>query len=246
MAVSLLSAVIPCYKKERVVYAALSDVRSELSKLGVPFEMVLVDDGSPDGTLSELKRFCKSKKNCRVVALPRNHGKGNALLDGFRHSRGDVVLLIDADKDLPPRQIPLFLQYLERYNADVVIGSKNHPDSIVKYPLMRRFLSRIYQIICFVLFQMPVSDTQVGLKLFKRPVLEYAAPKMLVKRYAFDPELLVLAHYGGFYIREAPIELHFRGSSGVAPQGIFNMLWDTMAIWYRLKIMHYYDKIDPG
>ena len=246
MAISLLSAVIPCYKKEKVVYSALTDVHSELSKLGIPFEMVLVDDGSPDNTLSELRRFSKATKNCRVVALPRNHGKGNAILDGFRHSRGDVILFIDADSDLPPRQIPLFMQYLERYNADVVIGSKNHPDSIVKYPLMRRFLSRVYQVMCFVLFRMPISDTQVGLKLFRRPVLEYAAPKMLVKQYAFDSELLVLSHYGGFYIREAPVEIKFRGSSGVGPQTIFNMWWDTMAIWYRLKIIHYYDKLDSG
>lgn len=241
-----LSVVIPCYRKERVAYSALSEMHSELSKLNRPFEMVLVDDGSPDGTLSELRRFCKGKENCKVIPLERNKGKGHAILEGFRHSRGSTVLFIDADRDLPPHQIPLFLQYMERYNADVIIGSKNHPDSIVKYPLLRRFLSRCYQVMCFVLFEMPISDTQVGIKLFKRPVLEYAAPKMLVKRYAFDSELLVLAHYGGFYIRECPVEVKFRGGSGVSSTGVFNMWLDTMAIWYRLKIMHYYDKVDSG
>jgi len=208
--------------------------------------MVLVDDASTDGTLKELEKFAARHSEARVVALEKNHGKGGALLEGFRHSKGDIVLFADADLDLSPKQIPRFLEYMERFRADVVIGSKNHPDSVVKYPLMRRILSRGYLVLNFILFKLPVSDTQVGMKLFRREVLDYAAPKMLVKKYAYDLELLVLARYAGFHIKDAPIELAMGGGnrymSGVNPAQIFFIFWDTMAIWYRLKILKYYDR----
>ena len=84
-------------------------------------------------------------------------------------------------------------------------------------------------------------------------MLEYAVPKMLVKKYAYDLELLVLARYAGYHIKDAPVELAMGGKtgnrymSGVNPAQIFFIFWDTMAIWYRLKIMKYYDKkATPG
>jgi len=237
---------VPCYNKEKVVYQALGNIRAVLQATGLKYEMVLVDDASKDGTLSELRRFAGKQPETRVVALPANLGKGGALLEGFRHSKGSLALFIDADTDLSPKQIPRFLEYMERFRADVVIGSKNHPDSIVKYPLIRKILSRGYLYLNFILFQLPISDTQVGMKLYRREVLEYAVPKMLVKKYAYDLELLVLARYAGYHIKDAPIELKFNAGSGfgsgVSPVEIFLIFWDTMAIWYRLKILKYYDK----
>jgi len=242
----MLSAIVPCYNKEKVVYKALGNIRTALAATGLKYEMVLVNDASTDGTLSELQKFAEKYQEARVVALPANLGKGGALLEGFRQSKGNPVLFIDADLDLSPAQIPRFLEYMERFRADVVIGSKNHPDSIVKYPLIRKILSRGYLYLNFILFQLPISDTQVGMKLFRREVLEYAVPKMLVKKYAYDLELLVLARYAGFHIKDAPIELVMGGGnrymSGVNPAQIFYIFWDTMAIWYRLKILKYYDK----
>ncbi len=237
-----LSAIVPCYNKEKVVYAALSALQAVLRSTGLRYEMVLVNDGSRDSTLQELERFAKKTPQARVVDLKANLGKGGALMAGFSHSSGDLVLFSDADSDLSPAQVSRFLDYMERFRADVVIGSKNHPDSKVRYPFVRRILSHAYLILNFILFTLPVSDTQVGLKLFRRPVLEYAVPRMLVKKYAYDLELLVLAHHGGFHIKEAPIDLCYQGWSGVVGIPIFWIFWDTMAIWYRLKLVKYYDR----
>lgn len=239
----LLSIIVPCYKKGKVVYSAVADIYKVANTLAIPFELVLVDDGSSDNTLDELRRFKKGHANCKIVRMKRNMGKGRAVFAGFKHSKGDLVMFIDADRDLPPRQMRLFLDYLERYRADAVIGSKNHPDSIVRYPILRRLLSRAYQIMCFILFQWPISDSQVGIKLFRRPVLEYVAPRVLVKKFAFDLEMLVLAYYKGFHIREVPVELKFRSGTGAGMlRSVFNIWLDTMAVWYRLKVLHYYDK----
>ena len=243
---NMLSAIVPCYNKKEVVYKALSNIRDILATTGLKYEMVLVNDASTDGTLLELQRFAEKHPEARVVALTTNLGKGGALLEGFKHSKGNPVLFIDADLDLSPAQIPRFLEYMDRFRADVVIGSKNHPDSIVKYPLIRKILSRGYLYLNFFLFQLPISDTQVGMKLFRREVLEYAVPKMLVKKYAYDLELLVLARYAGYHIKDAPIDLKFNAGtgfgSGVSLASIFHIFMDTVAIWYRLKILKYYDK----
>ncbi|MBS3069313.1 glycosyltransferase [Candidatus Micrarchaeota archaeon] len=240
-----LSVIVPAYNKEKILGTSLAELKAALQGAGLDFEIVLVNDGSRDNTLLELEKFAKETPQARVVDLKQNIGKGGALLEGFRHSTGALVLFADADTDLPPSQIPRFLEYMERFRADVIIGSKNHPKSIVKYPLLRKILSRGYLILNFVLFQLPVSDTQVGMKLFRREVLEHAVPKMLVKKYAYDLELLVLARYGGFHIKDAPIELKYGidFGSGVDVRQIFWIFWDTMAIWYRLKVLKYYDRV---
>lgn len=237
-----ISAIIPAYNKELVLGEALEDIYTELKKTKIQFEMIVINDGSTDRTKKKIEEFCKNHKEGKMLNLVKKTGKGNAIRKGFEISRGDLIFFMDADADLSPNQIHLFLQYMNKYNADVVIGSKNHPDSIVEYPLMRKILSRCYQILCFVLFALPVSDTQVGLDLFKREVLEFAMPKMLVKKFAFTLELLTLANAKGFHIKEAPIEIRLdKGKfSSVNIVEIFNMLIDTVAIWYRLNILNYY------
>ena len=95
-----------------------------------------------------------------------------------------------------------------------------------------------------LLFHMPLRDTQTGLKLFRREVLRTVFPKVLVKRYAFDLELLVLAHHYGFKIAEAPVIVEYRGKFGhIGIRAVFNIWWDTMAVFYRLNIKRYYDKV---
>jgi len=93
-----------------------------------------------------------------------------------------------------------------------------------------------------LLFQLPLRDTQTGLKLFRREVLKKVFPKVLVKRYAFDLELLVLAHHCGFSIAESPVIVEYRGKFGhIGLRSVFNIWWDTMAIFYRLHLKMHYD-----
>ena len=102
-----------------------------------------------------------------------------------------------------------FLRSCFARNADVVIGSKFHPESRVEYPRLRRIYSFFYYMLVRTLFGLPVRDTQTGIKLFKREVLERVLPRVLVKRFAFDLELLANAHHFGYRIVEAPVEVNF-------------------------------------
>ena len=97
-----------------------------------------------------------------------------------------------------------------------------------------------------LLFQLGVQDTQTGLKLFRREVLESVLPRLAVKQFAFDLELLVVARHLGFTrIGEAPIELAYQFSSTISPRAVYKILWDTAAIFYRLHVTRYYDEPHP-
>lgn len=103
-------------------------------------------------------------------------------------------------------------------------------------------MSRTYQFMNRVLFNLKIKDTQVGLKIFKREVLEKIMPKVLCKKFAFDLEILVNANRLKYKIKEVPIELKYRFSSSINVKAVFWMILDTLAVFYRLNILRYYDR----
>jgi glycosyltransferase involved in cell wall biosynthesis len=205
-------------------------------------QIILVDDGSNDGTYEKALEFAKQHPNIQVVNYGNNMGKGFAIRYGFKYATRDLVAFIDADLNLHPGLILRLLEYMDKTGADVVVGSKRHRDSKINYPLKRKILSEIYYLFVKFLFGLPVRDTQVGLKLYKREVLEDVLPKVLVKKYAFDIELLANAHRLGYKIIESPVELNISFSSHVNIKAIWHMMIDTAAVFYRMKILKYYDR----
>src|SRR5258708_28877698 len=148
--------------------------------------------------------------------------------------------------DLDPTEISIMLDIMDWNNADIVIGSKLHPDSKVNYPIGRKILSWGYRTLTHILFGFKVRDTQVGLKIFKKRVAKEVFSKIIVKRFAFDIEVLAVAYKLGYTkIYEAPIKLDFNKASSITSsnfwKNIFWMLWDTVAVFYRLKILNYYE-----
>ena len=234
---------MPAYNEEGHIYDNVREVEKALAKARLDFEIVVVDDGSADGTYREAARRARATPRVKAVRLADNAGKGQALRAGFGAARGELVAFLDADLDLPPRQVAEYVKRLEREDADVVCAAKMHPESKLAYPAGRRFVSRIYSLIVLVLFSLPLRDTQTGLKLFRRRVLERVFPVMLVKRYAFDLELLVLANYLHYRILEAPVEVVSRRPMGRIKLRDFYVTGnDTLAIFYRLRIRKYYQK----
>lgn len=159
-------------------------------------------------------------------------------------SNGDIITFTDAGGDFDPRQFDKCVRLLEIFDADFVIGSKRHPASRVNYPRKRRVYSWIYHKIIRILFGLNVTDTQAGLKFIKKNVAKDIMPRVLVKQYAFDLEMLVIAHQLGYRrIFEAPVELDFNTTgSGINFRAIKKMITDTLAIFYRAKILDYYRK----
>jgi len=238
----LISVLMPAYHEGARIQANIRAVHRMLRSLGKPFEIVVVDDGSGDWTFEEARKGAKGLRNVVVKRNEVNQGKGWALKEGFRLSKGQWIVFLDSDLDIDPEQVKLFFEIQQRQGSDIVIGSKRHPQSRIDYPLKRRIISAGYFFLIKLLFGLPIRDTQTGLKLFKREVLTRIFPKVLIKRYAFDLELLVLAHHFGFTIEEAPVIVNYRGKFGhIGLNAVFNIWWDTMAIFYRLHLKKHYD-----
>jgi len=243
-----VSVLMPAFNEGPRIRANILAVDRMFRSMQRSYEIVVVDDGSGDWTYEESKKAAAgARARIKVHRLDVNQGKGHALKEAFRHCRGEWVVFLDSDLDIDPSQLKLFFDIQQREGSDVVIGSKRHPDSKLDYPLKRRFISAGYFFLVKLLFQLPIRDTQTGLKLFRREVLTKAFPKVLVKRYAFDLELLVLAHHYGFSISEAPVVVNYRGKFGhIGMRTVFKIWWDTMAVFYRLKLKRYYDSAGAG
>jgi glycosyltransferase involved in cell wall biosynthesis len=234
-----MSVVVPTYHEAESIAANLGQLSSALEETGISFEVLVVADGDPE-TFAAARAVHLPK----VVTLgySRNRGKGFAIRYGISQARGRLVTFIDSDMEVSPEEIGRMARLLDLYSADVVVGSKRHPLSQVKYPWPRRVQSLAYQLLVRALFRVKVRDTQTGLKMFRREVAERVVDAALVKRFAFDLELLVLArHFGYGRIIEAPVQIDYRFRSTTTPKAVFQTLWDTAAIFYRLRLIHWYD-----
>jgi len=239
------SLIIPVYKQASTIKKDLEKTLAVLKTTKTDFEIIPVVDGALDKSFEEAKKIRDPRVH--VVGYQTNHGKGYAVRYGFSHATGDVIGFKDAGEDLKSKALPLMLAQFEFQQADIVIGSKRHPDSKVDYPLYRKVLSWGYQQMIRFLFGLNVTDTQVGMKLYRRSVLENVLPRLLVKQFAFDIEILAVAYHLGYRkIYEAPVEIDLFAARSSINIGnllrvISNMLMDTLAVFYRLKIRHYYD-----
>ncbi|MDX6504727.1 MAG: hypothetical protein QOE29_1852 [Gaiellaceae bacterium] len=243
----LLTVVIPAYNEAPTVRRTLAETVEAMDETGATYEIILVDDGSQDGTASLARQAAAKLPRVRVVGSEVNLGKGSALARGAYSALGELVLFMDADLEVHPRQLELLYAAMVRDNADVVIGSKLHADSKIDYPLRRRIISLGYYAVVHTLFRLPVKDTQTGLKLYKREVLLRVIPRLLVKRYAHDLEALVNAHRLGYRISEAPVVVtRERAFNRIGPTDVLHVSLDTAAIWWRTYILRYYDRVGIG
>jgi len=234
-----LSIIIPMYNSfdiEKNLDAAINSLNEVIKD----YEIILVDDGSVNNCFKKAKNW--ENKKLKVVGYCENRGKGSAIKYGFGFVKGDYIAFVDSGGDINPKQLKNFIEIMERKNADIVIGSKRHPNSKVHYPFLRKIMSRSYQILNNILFDLEVQDTQVGIKLFKKEALKKIMPKIAIKRFAFDLELLVLANKYHFKIVDAPVTIRYKFGSTINLFAVFYMLLDTLAIFYRLKILKYYDE----
>lgn len=243
---SLVSLIIPAYKQEKTIAEDLMKIKEVLSQLRYDYEIIVVVDGKIDKTFEKAKKFESSR--VKILGYDINHGKGYAIRYGMERAKGNIIGFIDSGMDIDPNGLSVLLDRFEWHNADIVVGSKRHPESKVTYPLERRMISFLSQVFIRILFGLNLRDTQVGMKFFKREVVKKVLPRLLVKKFAFDIEMLAVAlHLDYARIVEAPVKIRFNFGKSIVSQSLISAIlktfWDTLAIFYRLNIVHYYDKI---
>ncbi len=240
----LVSIILPAYKQEKNIKEDIQRITGVMDSTRFNYELIVIVDGFLDRTF-EIAKTLESDK-IHVEGYKTNYGKGYAVRYGMARAKGDFIAFIDGGMEIDPNGISMILEHMLWYKADIMVGSKRHPASIVKYPFFRRFYSFGYSTLCRLLFRLKISDTQAGLKVYRKEVLDKVLPRLVVKAYAFDVELLAVAKYLGFKrIFEAPIAVSLDFTSSGKLSSVFNkqikdILYDTIAIFYRMYILGYY------
>lgn len=240
-----VSVIIPAYNEAGIIAESLRETIRTFNEFGCKYEIIVVDDGSSDSTYTSALAVAEKYPNVLVKQSRRNRGKGRALKIGFRLATGEYVVFLDADMELHPAQVQTLFDIMRLDEADVVIGSKRHPNSRLNYPWDRRIISSVYFFLIKLFFGLPIRDTQTGLKLFKHDVLKRVFPRILVKAFGYDLEILVNVHRLGYRIAEAPVVLASKCRYGrIGFDSIWTTWRDTMAVWYRTYLLRYYDRFD--
>jgi len=233
-----LSFVVPAYNEENNIEDMLGTLNMIIANKNLPYEIVVVDDGSKDNTLANARRYAGKNGHVRVLSYSNNVGKGFAVKTGFMNANGNVVVFADSDMEIDLSVISQYLEALK--HGDIAIASKRHNASQVKVPISRRILSEVFNGLVRLLTGVPLKDTQSGLKAMKKSAFIDIFPRLAVKRYAFDVELLSVANLYGLKVVEMPVNIKL--DAKFKPREMWHMFVDLLGIAYRLRIIHWYQR----
>jgi glycosyltransferase involved in cell wall biosynthesis len=231
--VTNLTIVIPSYNKKTQILATINAIVKILNENMISYSMIVVDDGSTDGTISELNKVENSF--VKVISLKENLGKGNALKVGFNKVETELCAFFDADMDLNPKIIIDSFNLLNiNSTIDFIMGSKLHRDSIINYPKVRKIMSFSFYMHNKLLFpKMGVQDTQTGFKMFRVHRMKEIVSKIYSDGFAFDFELVLMASLNNLKIKEIPIQMNYHFNSTVNIRNIGITFWEIYKIFIR-------------
>jgi len=200
-----LSIVIPSFNEEKRLPATLERIAAYVKASGRNTEVIVVDDGSTDGTVQVAESFRGATENLRVVSNGRNRGKGYSVRHGSLEARGEIVLFTDADLSAPIEEADKLLAKMGEY--DVAIGSRavNRDLIAVHESKFREFAGIVFNRIVRIILRLPFVDTQCGFKAFRREKCKIIFEQQTIERFGFDPELLYLARHHGLRTVEVAV-----------------------------------------
>ena len=198
-----LSVIIPVYNEESRIGHSLERITAYFNPLDFEYEIIIIDDGSKDNTLSVIQAFNQNIHPLKIYNYMQNRGKGYAVRYGMLKGTGKYRLFTDADLSTPIQEVQSILGYLDQ-GYDICIASRAVADSnVIKHqPFHRETMGIIYNRIIRLTLSLPFYDTQCGFKCIKGAVADIIFPKLCVDRFAFDVELLYAAQCLGYTAKE--------------------------------------------
>ena len=233
-----LSIIIPVHNEERRLPSTIEQALQFLSQQSYPAELILVENGSQDRTLELANAYAARYPQIRVLQ-EKARGKGRAVRKGMLAARGEYRFMADADFSMPPEEINRFLPP-QLSDFDIAIASREAPGA-VRYgePAYRHFIGRIFNVMIRLLALPEFHDTQCGFKCLRGEAAEALFPYQTLTGWAFDVEILFIAHKRGYRIKELPIPWYFNPDSKVRVwRDSFEMARDLLTI--RLNFLRGY------
>jgi dolichyl-phosphate beta-glucosyltransferase len=214
----VLSIVVPCYNEEERLPHTVEQIERYLNGKNVEYELILVDDGSADGTRMVMDAAASRNRLVRLEALPRNRGKGRALAEGVAVAKGSEILVTDADLSTPIEELPKLQAELEK-GAGVAIASRALRDSRVEVsqPIYRVLMGKAFNLLVQAVLLPGIWDTQCGFKLFRADVAHEAFAELTTDGFGYDPEVLYRAKKRGVRIAEVPVVWRNSAPTKVSP-----------------------------
>lgn len=225
-----LTVIVPCYNEAGRLGEFFALIEANLER---NWEWLFVDDGSRDKTAELVEDFCRlAPEKARLHRLERNCGKGRAVREGIMQAAGKAIGYVDADLAASPLEFERFLDDEEVLaGRELVVGIRiKTQDGNVQRYLYRHLMGRAFQTYASVATGLTVYDTQCGFKLMAREAAQQIAPLMITDGFAFDVELILLAHILGLGIREEMISWQEKGDSRIRPSHVLRMALDILKI----------------
>ena len=238
-----LSVIIPAFNEARRLPATLDDVLAYLGRQAYRAEVLVVDDGSSDGTAGVVRERGAANGLLRVIAHPdgRNHGKGATVRRGMAEAVGRYRLFMDADNSTTLDHVEAFWPWFEQ-GYDVVIGSRGIAGAriVIHQPWQKELGGKIGNRIIRGLVAPGIADTQAGFKMFSQRCIEDILPRLTIERWGFDVELIVAARARGYRVKELPITWRNNHASTVPASAYLQVLGEVWRV-RKQRAAGYYD-----
>jgi len=221
--------VIPAYNEEKRIKQTLNSVKNTL---GNKINVLVVSNGSKDKTVDILKEWKKENRNFNFLEFKEKLGKGGAVLEGLREAKSKYVGFIDADDSFDLKTVKEIIENFD--GKEVVVASKWKGRNIfeVDEPFLRKLSSRVWNLMCKILLNLKLNDTQAGAKFLRKDVFNIIDRKFICKAFSFDVELLFLLNKKGYKIEEKYIKTIHREGSTFSLKYVFPMFNDLMKLWW--------------
>jgi len=233
-----LAVILPAYNEAARIEKAVRSAGRFVGSLGFPAEVIVVDDGSRDGTVAIVERAIAEMPQVRLIRHDRNRGKGMAVRTGLLAAGSEWALFSDVDEAVPIGEAVRLLEAGEAEQADVVIGTRYHRHSRIlrRQPWQRILVSRLGNLLIRALLLPGLRDTQCGFKLFRTASTRSVFERITVRGFGFDVEVLAIARAFGCRILEVPVTwIHGEGSTlRLAPAAV-DVFRDLLRITWRVR-----------
>ena len=233
-----LVVTLPVHNEVDLLESAVRSVMRELSNITDDYLIVIAEDGSTDGTLEKAIELSRSDPRIICFHSDRRLGRGRSLIEVWGKVDGEIFIYLDSDLATDMRFFPELIKGIEM-GYDLVTGSRYLPESRVERPILRKIVSKIYNLVMRILFHTEVHDHQCGFKAFSRRLIHHVLPKCRSTHWFWDSEIITLAASEGYQILEIPIAWKEKRRRRTPLRRLFNDIMihglGIIRLWFRIK-----------